>query len=648
MGLRISPCFPIFFFLSFLLTALFFPQSLLADPIEIEHTLGFNGVFRLKDWTPLTVVIENRQQGIRGRLEVVVTSGSEYQNDVYHTAYSTDVDLPTHSRKTYAFTILIDSYVHPLIIRLKKEKEIILSKSINLRGHFVTKPLLIFAGENLKDLSPLVTEEYQPIYTPVRFLPETWYGYRGVKALILQAGTWKNLQPRQYEGITQWIKAGGYVITTGSPYETSLSMERLEPLMSIHIAGLERVRELPALEAFCGTKLTLRNPFLILKITAPHTKTLLRDRDLSLILEKDLGLGKILFLAFDVTEVPVRNWSGLGAFWKKTVHLGPAAEMTPWDPEDEKIFSYLLSKMPARFPFFFVVFPLLTGYIFLVALFLKTIKENREKALKTLSYLAIAVFLCSLAGYGLNYFTQTQNKVSYNGVLHIKITGRPGLGRWKYLLGIYSQKDGDFKLPLGSDDMMVTNLSTENPDAEKFQSYTLLESNEAHSLLFPLHRWSYRFFALSGYRGFPLQAEARFQEKDLVLTVENRSSFPIKNCHLYYGGRFFAFGNIAPEERLVKRLKGKDLEREQVITAKSIEAILEAGRGNGTGSLKKEMEMDLTKSLWISIHERNQGKKDRIFFIGWIDSLLFTTERKDTTPFRDGAGLLEWEIPLET
>ncbi len=61
-----------------------------------------------------------------------------------------DVDLPTHSKKTYGFTILIDSYVHPLIIRLKKEKEIILSKSINLREHYTTKPLLIFAGENLQ------------------------------------------------------------------------------------------------------------------------------------------------------------------------------------------------------------------------------------------------------------------------------------------------------------------------------------------------------------------------------------------------------------------------------------------------------------------------------------------------------------------
>ena len=268
------------------------------------------------------MVIENGHQGIQGQLEVVVTSGSEYQNDIYHTNYSLDVDLPTHSKKTYGFTILIDSYVHPLIIRLKKEKEIILSKSINLREHYTTKPLLIFAGENLKDLSPPVTEEYQSVYTPVRFLPETWYGYQGVKGLILKAGQWKDLQPRQFAGITQWIKSGGYVITAGGLYETSLSLERIEHLMSLRVVGLERVREIPALQAFCGIKMVSRDPFLLLKVTAPQAETVLRDRDLSLILEKGIGLGKILFFAFDITDSSFRDWPGKGAILGKNIAPG--------------------------------------------------------------------------------------------------------------------------------------------------------------------------------------------------------------------------------------------------------------------------------------------------------------------------------------
>jgi hypothetical protein len=648
MGFSISPCLIRFLSLSFLLTVLLFPQSTPAEAIALECTLGFNGVFRLKKWTPLTVVMENSHRGIQGQLEVVVTSGSEYQNDVYHTTYSSDVDLPTHSKKTYTFTILIDSYVHPLIIRLKKEKEIILSQSINLRQHYTTKPLLIFAGDNLEDPSPLLAQEVQPVYTPVRFLPETWYGYQGIKGLILKAGGWKDLQPRQYAGITQWIKAGGYVITAGSLYETSLSLERLEHLMSFRVVGLERVREISALRTFCGTPLVHRDPFLLLKVTAPRAETVLRDENLSLILEKGIGLGKILFFAFDVTDSPFRNWPGRGAFWEKILQRGPAEEMTPVDLEEGKICAYLLSKMPARFPFFFLVFPFLLGYLFLVTFLMKRIADQRKQVLKTLSLLTLAVLLSALLGCGLSFFPQIKNKISFNGLLHMKITGPQALAQWKYYLGVYSQKEGDFRLPLGPDDWLVTGLPTENPDPEKFHSYTFHESGEVHSLLFPLYRWSHRFFSLTGFGEFPLQAKTSFQEQDLVLAIDNRSPFPIKNCNIYFGGQLYPFGNIAPGKKQVKRLALKARFRPDPFTAEKIESILKAGLGNEPGSFRKEMEIELNKELWISIHERNQGKRDRVFLIGWIDSLLFPANKKNKAPFRDGASLLEWEIPLET
>jgi len=194
----------------------------------------------------------------------------------------------------------------------------------------------------------------------------------------------------------------------------------------------------------------------------------------------------------------------------------------------------------------------------------------------------------------------------------------------------------------------LTNIPTEQAEAHDFYNDDLHESNEARSFQFPLHRWSHRFFSLSGFGEFPIQAKAQFQEQDLSLSIENRSSFPITNCNVYFGGRLFAFGNIAPQEKLIKRFNLKTLGLKNAFTSKAVEAILNTGQGGGPGSLGKEMEMNLTKDLWISIHERNQSKMDRIFIVGWIDSLIFPSQMKHKTPFRDGASLLEWEIPLET
>ncbi len=114
--------------------------------------------------------------------------------------------------------------------------------------------------------------------------------------------------------------------------------------------------------------------------------------------------------------------------------------------------------MPARFPSFLILFPLLLGYILLVNFLLKRIQNKRKQVLKTLLPLGLVIFLFSSACFGLSFLTQTKYKLSSNGILHMKITGRQALAQWKYYLGIYTQKDGEFRLPLGPDDLLLAGI----------------------------------------------------------------------------------------------------------------------------------------------------------------------------------------------
>ena len=67
--------------------------------IDLDHEIGFNGKFKLRNWTPLQVTLENRGPETRGRLEVIVTSGSEYRGDVYQTIYAMDAEVPNNTKK---------------------------------------------------------------------------------------------------------------------------------------------------------------------------------------------------------------------------------------------------------------------------------------------------------------------------------------------------------------------------------------------------------------------------------------------------------------------------------------------------------------------------------------------------------------------
>ena len=95
------------FFAALLIFILLYPTSAVSAPISMETSLGFDGVFSLNTWTPLNVVIENTGRTFSGRLEVLVTTGSEFRGDVQDTIYSREVELPTRSKKKYAFTILM-------------------------------------------------------------------------------------------------------------------------------------------------------------------------------------------------------------------------------------------------------------------------------------------------------------------------------------------------------------------------------------------------------------------------------------------------------------------------------------------------------------------------------------------------------------
>ena len=192
------------------------PRATWSAAVSMEYFLGFNGHFQINSWTPLTVFLENRGRSTRANLEVIVTSGSELRQDVYPTTYAIDAELPNNSKKRYAFSILIRSISHHLVIRLRQKDNTLISTSVNLRPHFTEKKLAVVGDHFVSPdiLSVLPTKLY-PVNVRPEFLPENWYGYDGVELLIMRAGALRRLRARQFQALTRWLKKGGYLVTTG-------------------------------------------------------------------------------------------------------------------------------------------------------------------------------------------------------------------------------------------------------------------------------------------------------------------------------------------------------------------------------------------------------------------------------------------------
>ena len=218
------------------------PLPAISASLSLEYSLGFNGRFQLHTWTPVTVVIENRGRAMRGILEVIVTSGSEYHQNVFQTTYAMDVDIPHNSKKRYAFTVFIESFTHEMVIRLKQDENIHISQSVDLRPHFSEKSFAVVADDLVSpDILAVLPKTIDPANVPPKFLPETWYGYDSVKLLVMKTDSIRRLREKQFQALARWIKQGGYLITAGSLNYGSLSDKRIQGILPIHVLGQRQI-----------------------------------------------------------------------------------------------------------------------------------------------------------------------------------------------------------------------------------------------------------------------------------------------------------------------------------------------------------------------------------------------------------------------
>ena len=152
---------------------LLFPLLSRAASLSLDYNLGFNGHFHLGSWTPFTITLDNRGRTVVGTLEVIVTSGSELDRTIHQTTYAMNVELPYNSTKLCAFTVLISSFTHDLIIHLRQGDTLLLTETINLREKYAEKRLAVVLDERITpDFLTTLPQSLFTVNAHPRFLPD--------------------------------------------------------------------------------------------------------------------------------------------------------------------------------------------------------------------------------------------------------------------------------------------------------------------------------------------------------------------------------------------------------------------------------------------------------------------------------------------
>ena len=295
------------------------------ERLEIQTVLGFSNTFRLGRWTPLTVIVTNHDNNLTGEIEVEVTHGDELENTVFTTTYRRRLELTRNARKRFRFTVLLENFSRPLVIRVTQQGREISRHTVDLRRQFTEGRIIVVLSRDadLDYLNDSRGESLRVVYPHPELLPSKWQGYDGVSAMVVHGHSLEHLTTRQYEALTKWIAQGGRLVVSGGPDYSLLRTPRLASLLPAKPTGLLSLPNGAGVSEAFKIQLTANRPFSVNRVTNLTGRAIYQTGDVPLVIRSRDGPGGVSYFTFDISAYPFDRWPGMTRLWLNTFDLAP-------------------------------------------------------------------------------------------------------------------------------------------------------------------------------------------------------------------------------------------------------------------------------------------------------------------------------------
>ena len=532
------------------------PAAPAAAALDITAVVGFADTFRPGHWTPLGVTVTNRGASLLGELEVSVTGGDALHGRQFLTSHRRTLELHRETRKTFQFVVRPQGLSPPLVIRVRADGQELARAEVDLRARFIAERLLVVLSRdaNLDYLNESSGASLKVVYPHPELLPAHWRGYDSVAAVVVHGTSLERLSASQFDALHKWIAQGGILAVSGGSDYALLRSPRLSALLPAAPAGMVRL-DSDALRSAFSTSLDVSRPVQVNRLDAVRGRVLLAAGTVPLIVERALGLGRVLYLAFDVTAHPFDRWDGMRGLWLETLRLPPAGGV-PLTGDEPKLESPLPSLIAAGSP----NFPAAATMFFFLALYLGLLLAaymlperatwSRWQALARAwcAPLLFAPVAWLLFGPGAFPRVATAVTVAVIEPLPGSIYARLGLD-----LGVYSTRGGPQRLEYrGAEPVLYpTRRAQRDGNAEDWAF-----GEGPRRFVESLDRRRYVLHALEGEDviAFHVEASVRDETAGPRLVLANDSGRDLRDLWLLHDGHGYEVGTIAAGARLDRRL----------------------------------------------------------------------------------------------
>lgn len=339
-----------------------------ATPKIVDCRIGFDGMFKVGHWTPVSVSISGEPSAA---LRVAVTA-----------ADSDGVDM------TVSAPLLLDQHPNGLLgsavaytkvgrlggnvrVKLIDEDGRVLDRVelSTVRGGFrgskfiplpaTGKLLLQLGGGSLGVVEAIAQQEsadgsllHGAVQLPrLAELPSDWFGYEAADIVVLATAD-QNFcvqlvaDQARFEALRKWLELGGrLVVASGRTAPELLAVEKpLAELLPGTFEELVRLPQTQSIESFAGSVEPIGQRGVPQNLAVPRlvdvrgrVEVYGRGSDLPLVVRTARGLGELVFVGIDFTEPPLAEWTGKRAFWNTVIR--PYGTATDFKDRQQKLVS---------------------------------------------------------------------------------------------------------------------------------------------------------------------------------------------------------------------------------------------------------------------------------------------------------------------
>ena len=337
------------------------------ETITIKANAGLDDFCKMDEWLPVHVTVENTGADVNARVQ------TSYKNNVGgQTVDGADISLPATSRKEFFLYVTPEGLMRTFNVSVLDGNKVLAKANININCTSDETTLFGVVTDNpsnfavLNNVRPL-TGVTRTAQLNISDLPDQAQGWGMLDALIISNVDTGTLTPDQKKSLKLWVANGGKLFVTGG-IQWQSTAAGLNDLLPIKLTSTQNVTGLPALSAYAVDSDPLEAES-ILATGAAETGTniLVEQNGIPVLIEKQIGYGKVYFFAADPGLQPLNNWDGMQDIYEHLLAVKspkPSWSHGTWDSYQA---SSALSTLPElALPSFFYICGWLGLYIVVI------------------------------------------------------------------------------------------------------------------------------------------------------------------------------------------------------------------------------------------------------------------------------------------